>query len=68
MADISNANCAMRVVPITREEFKMVQNESFVTFLATFGIEREESKEGKTRKFMHVSNKVKPEEFKKVVD
>ena len=40
MADIRNAHCGMRVVPVTNEEFKMIQNPYFVMFLATFGIQR----------------------------
>ena len=38
MSDIRNANCGMRVVPVGKEEFKMMQNQYFVAFLATFGV------------------------------
>ena len=40
MADIRNAGCAMRVVPTTKDEFKMLQNQYFIAFLSTFGIQR----------------------------
>ena len=43
MSDIRNTNCAMRVVPVTKDEFKMMQNQHFVMFLATFGVQRSQS-------------------------
>ena len=38
--DIKNAEPAMRVVPVTREEFLMLENQAFLNFLKTFGISR----------------------------
>ena len=41
MADIQNSkNLAMRVVPVTQEEFKMLRTGAFIAFLAAFGIRR----------------------------
>lgn len=42
MADIVNNNdkCQMTVVPVTQEEFQMVQNQQFLTFLNAFGISK----------------------------
>jgi len=41
MADIRNSlNLAMRVVPVTAEEFKMLKVAPFVAFLAAFGIRK----------------------------
>ena len=38
--DIKNAEPAMRVVPVTREEFLMLENQAFLNFLKTFGISK----------------------------
>ena len=65
MADIRNSNCAMRVVPVTKDEFKMVQNPYFVAFLATFCVQRNQAQ---PRGFLQVSNKINTDEFKRVVD
>ena len=45
MADIRNSsNMAMRVVPVTQEEFKLLRNNAFVAFLSSFGIRRQSTK------------------------
>jgi len=47
MADIRNSkDLAMRVIPVTQEEFKMLRTGPFVAFLAAFGI-RKPSQSGK---------------------
>lgn len=48
MADIRNSkySSAMRVVPITQEEFKMLKSAPFVAFLAAFGIRRPPQNKG----------------------
>ena len=41
LADLRNAkNTAMRVVPVTQEEFKLLRSSAFIAFLAAFGIRR----------------------------
>jgi hypothetical protein len=41
MADIrNNDNLAMRVVPATQEEFKLLRNGPYIAFLAAFGIRK----------------------------
>ena len=41
MADIRNSsNLAMRVVPVTTEEFNMLRSSPFVAFLSAFGVRR----------------------------
>ena len=41
MADIRNSkNLAMRVVPVTQDEFKMLKNGAFINFLGAFGIRK----------------------------
>lgn len=40
MADIRNSKPAMRVVPVTKDEFNMLSNSNFVAFLATFSVQR----------------------------
>jgi len=41
MADMRNStNLAMRVVPVTQDEFKMLNNVAFIRFLAAFGIRK----------------------------
>lgn len=48
MADINNSKqMAMRVVPITQDEFKMLANPAFKNFLAAFGIRRPGNQQGK---------------------
>ena len=41
MADMRNSkNLAMRVVPVTQEEFRMIRNGAFIAFLSAFGIRK----------------------------
>ena len=47
MADMQNSeNLAMRVLPVTQDEFKMMRTGAFIHFLAAFGIRRA-AKQGK---------------------
>lgn len=48
MADIQNSkNLAMRVVPVTQAEFKMLRTAAFIAFLEAFGIRRANVRSGK---------------------
>jgi hypothetical protein len=53
----------MSVVPVTQEEFQMVQNPNFLTFLNAFGIRRVSNPRG----CLQVAGNITPETFGRVV-
>ena len=67
MADFRNSKqTAMRVVPITQDEFKMLRSGPFVAFLAAFGIRR--SQQNPSKGWLQVQANVTVENFARVCD